>query len=110
MEDTTPPEVFCNAPPTIIPKDAPISFTATTEDICDPTVDFSITEFKCFENKKNGNVVDKGESCVVSIDGDTIHIQDSGGTNDHIQWTVYAVDGSGNDTTEICEVLVVKKK
>ncbi len=110
VEDTTPPEVFCNAPPKITPSDAPVSFTATAQDACDATVDYSITEFKCFEIKQNGKVIDKGESCVVSFNNDTITIQDSGGVNDHIQWTVHASDDSGNETTETCEVLVVKKK
>ena len=61
VEDTTPPEVFCNAPATIVPSDAPVSYTATATDICDATVDFSITEFRCFEIKKSGRVVDKAE-------------------------------------------------
>lgn len=109
VEDTTPPEVFCNAPATIVPPDAPVSYTATATDICDATVDFSITGFRCFEIKKNGRVVDKAESCIVSFENDTIYIEDSGGVNDHIEWTVFAEDDSGNTTTETCEVLVVRK-
>jgi hypothetical protein len=35
VADTTPPEIFCNAPGAIVPPDAPVSFTATATDVCD---------------------------------------------------------------------------
>jgi hypothetical protein len=65
------------------------------------------TTFRCFEVKKNGKIIDKGESGVVSIDGDTITIDDSGGVNDQIEWTVTATDGSGNDASTTCLLRVV---
>jgi hypothetical protein len=55
----------------------------------------------------NGKTIDKSESCIVSIAGDTITILDSGGVGDHIEWTVHAVDGCGNTSEQTCSVLVV---
>jgi len=104
--DTTPPEVFCNAPTTIVPLDAPISFTATATDVCDAAPAVTITGFDCFKLTKKGKRIDKTESCVVTLAGDTITILDSGGVNDHIEWTVVATDASGIQTVEICEVLI----
>lgn len=106
VQDVTPPVISCNNPSTIVPADAPISFTATAEDNC--SVDApAITTFRCFEVKSNGKIIDKGESCVVSISGDTVTITDSGGVNDQIEWTVTATDGSGNEAETTCLVQVV---
>ena len=44
---------------------------------------------------------------MVTINGDTINIVDSGGVDDHITWTVTADDGNGNPATSTCEVVVV---
>ena len=64
----------CNSPATIIPPDAPISFTATATDICAGDLVPEITEFDCFKFTKKGKRIDKTESCVVAIDGDTIAV------------------------------------
>lgn len=109
VEDLEPPTVLCNAPATIIPPDAPISFTASAEDNClaETGVTTVITGFDCFEFKRNGNVIDKKESCEVSFADATISILDSGGVADHITWNVTATDGSGNEASAVCEVVVV---
>jgi hypothetical protein len=108
VEDSTDPAPACNAPATIRPKDAPLSFTASATDICDtPTV--AITEFDCFKFTKKGRRIDKTESCEVSIIGDTITIIDSGGVGDMITWTVEATDGSGNVGSTNCELGVVRQ-
>ncbi len=107
IEDTTPPVIHCNSPATIAPPDAPISFTATVTDICDPEVIAVITGFDCFAIKRNGRVQDKTESCEVSFADDTITILNSGGVGDHITWNVTATDGSGNQTDAVCEVVIV---
>jgi hypothetical protein len=106
--DATPPQVFCNTPANIIPPDAPISFTATATDTCDASPDVVVTGFDCFKFTKKGKRIDKTESCQVSISGDSVTINDSGGVNDTIEWTVEATDGSGNMSTTTCLVLVVK--
>ena len=109
--DTTPPDVFCNSPDKITPSDAPISFSATAEDICDPNLIVPvITEFDCFTFTKKGKRIDKTESCVVSFSGDTVTIHDSGGVGDIIEWTAEATDASGNVGSATCTVNVVKKK
>lgn len=108
IEDTTSPVVMCNNPSTIVPPDAPVSFTATATDTCEGDLTPVITAFDCFKFTKKGKRIDKTGSCAVSISGDIITILDSGGVDDHITWTAVATDGSGNVTTEQCEVLVVK--
>lgn len=107
VQDTLPPVIECNAPPTIVPPDAPISFTATAEDACDGTLIPEVTGYACFFTNPSGRLVDKRESCVVSFMGPTLTIDDSGGVRDTIQWTVTAEDEAGNVGMETCSVLVV---
>ncbi len=106
INDTTPPSVFCNAPNIIVPPDVPISFTATATDVCDAEVEVVVTGFECFMFTKKGKKIDKGESCVVTFGDDTVNIFDSGGVGDHIKWTIVATDDSGNQTVDMCEVVV----
>ncbi len=108
VQDTLPPVIQCNAPPTIIPPDAPISFTASAEDACDGTLIPEVIDYTCFWTNPAGKLVDKTNSCVVSFLGPTLSIDDSGGVKDTIQWTPTAMDASGNLGTETCSVLVVK--
>jgi hypothetical protein len=105
--DTTPPEISCNSPATITPPDAPISFTATATDQCEGPLIAEILGFDCFTFTKRGKRIDKTESCVVSIDGDRITIDDSGGVTNNITWTVAATDVSGNSTTVDCALAVI---
>jgi hypothetical protein len=107
--DTTPPEIACNAPATVTPPDAPISFAATATDTCDAEVVPEVLGFECFTFTKKGKRVDKGESCIVSALGDTLAIVDVGGVGDHVKWTVRATDGSGNASEVECETQVVRK-
>ncbi len=104
--DLEPPQIDCAAPPTIIPPDAPISFTPIVTDNC-AVAESAIEGYDCFMIAGNGKVIDKKDSCVVEFTDETITILDSGGVGDHITWTVSATDTSGNSTTEACEVLVV---
>lgn len=106
--DTTPPTIACNAPATITPTQAPISFTATASDICDPSPSATVTGFSCYKVGKNG-VVSKVESCVVSFKSNKITITNSGGIGDNVQWTVSARDHSGNTSTATCVVRVVQR-
>jgi hypothetical protein len=110
VRDTTPPVLECNAPPTISPPDAPITFTATATDVCDPDVAAHVDGFTCYEIKKNGKRIDKTGSCVVRVDGARLTVRDSGGVNDHIAWTISATDASGNPSAAACEVVVVRKR
>jgi N-acetylneuraminic acid mutarotase len=98
----TPLEIQCNSPATIVPPDAPISFTATATDTYGSMVPAMIIGVDCFKFTEKGKRIDKTESCVVSKNKDTVTISDSGGVGDHITWTVTA--GNNNDT---CEVVVV---
>lgn len=109
VEDLEPPTVLCNAPATIIPPDAPISFTASANDNCLAETGAStvITGFDCFKFTNKGKRIDKTESCEVSFADDTITILDSGGVGDRVTWRVTATDGSGNQASALCEILVV---
>lgn len=99
--DETPPAVRCNAPETIIPPDAPISFTATAADNCG-LGSMAITGYDCWAINGAGRRIDKKGSCEVTIEDDTITVVDSGGVGDHIEWTVEAADGGGNVATVAC--------
>jgi hypothetical protein len=105
--DVTPPVVSCNAPATIRPPDAPISFAASAVDNCseDPLVE--VVGFDCFDLTKKGRRIDKTLSCVVQLDGNTVTIQDSGGVGDNISWNVRAEDACGNPTEVECQLEVV---
>ena len=105
VEDIEPPEVQCNAPAMIIPPDAPITFMATATDNCSVS-SVVINDFDCFKFTKKGKRIDKTESCAVLVEGDKITILDTGGVDDHITWSITATDGSGNETTSACEVIV----
>jgi len=108
VEDVEPPMIVCNAPPTIIPPDAPISFTAMAIDNC-AVADLEILDYDCFFFAPNGTRVDKTGSCEVVVSGDTLTITviDSGGVGDNIVWTVRAEDDSGNPAVAQCGTLVV---
>jgi subtilisin family serine protease len=106
IEDTLPPTVMCNNPATIVPPDAPISFTATATDQCQGPITPEITEYDCFKFTKKGKRIDKTGSCEVTINGDQITILDSGGVGDNITWTTRATDTAGNTTTETCALEV----
>jgi hypothetical protein len=105
--DTTAPVIDCGAPPTIIPPNAPISFTATATDDCSET-SVTIASSDCFDFTKKGKRIDKTNSCVVSLNGDQITIVDSGGVGDNITWTVIATDACGNTHETLCALEVVK--
>ena len=99
-----PTNVQANAPATITPPDAPVSFKATATDNCSVAV--KITDYFCYKVKKDGSQQSKMESCVVNVSGDTLTVNNSGGVGDNIIWTVLATDQSGNTATAKGSVLV----
>lgn len=105
--DEIAPEAFCNAPATITPPDAPITFTAGVTDACDPAPTVEIVGYRCEFYAPNGRVVDKGDSCIVTVDGDSITIVDSGGVGDHIYWSLLTTDECGNTRESECHTEVV---
>jgi hypothetical protein len=108
--DTTPPVIDCNAPVEIIPSDAPISFTATVTDNCDgDETTVEITDYDCSTFTKKGKRIDKTGSCVVSFEGDTINIIDSGGVGDIITWSAVSTDDCANTAEIECTIDVVRK-
>ena len=103
--DRTDPVLSCNAND-IVPPDAPISFTASSDDDGLSGVTTVVTGFSCWTINGSGRRIDKGESCVVDFSGDTLKILDSGGVGDNIDWTVTATDEAGNTSTEMCSITV----
>ena len=79
---------------------------ATATDNCG-VESVAIFEPDCFKFTKKGKRIDKTESCVVSVAGDTITIDDSGGVGDHISWKISVTDVNGNSAEGSCEVIVV---
>jgi M6 family metalloprotease-like protein len=107
VEDTTAPVIACNAPATITPPDAPISFTASATDNCDTNPSVAVTAYDCFTYTKKGKRIDKRESCVVQMSNNVVTILDSGGVADTITWTVRSSDCAGNVSTGVCSANVV---
>jgi hypothetical protein len=107
--DTTPPEVFCNAPTTIPPPNKPISFTATATDVCTAAVVPQLVSFECFKFDARGRKLDKTKTCKVVLQGATITISPPQGVGNHIAWIARAVAGSGNVGTVGCEIEVVQQ-
>jgi len=107
VEDTTAPVISCNSPATIIPPDAPISFTATAVDNCEADPLVEITGFDCFKFTRKGKRISKLRSCVIQTNGPTITIEDSGGVGDNITWDVRATDDCGNFSEVTCALEVI---
>ena len=103
--DSTPPRALCNAPASITPPQAPISFTASASDSCG-AASVVVTGYKCYFDNKPGKRVNRTPSCQVALAGDTITVLDSGGVADNIVWTIVATDASGNTSTSDCKVVV----
>lgn len=105
--DVTPPvAIDCNAPDTITPPDAPVSFTATSSDNCG-SPDVAVVSYDCYMYNGSGKRVDKTDSCVIDLAGDTITIQESSGVGTLIDWVVTSADQSGNTVEQTCGLEVV---
>ena len=105
--DTTLPGISVDFQPTVIPPDAPITFAASAADNCDASPLVEIFAYDCFAFTRNGRRIDKTDSCVVSLEGNTVTIHDSGGVNTHITWQTRAVDACGNESFVGSETVVV---
>lgn len=110
VADTTEPVISCNAVERMIPSNVVTTFTATAIDSCDADVVPEVTGFDCFTIDKKGRKIDRTDGCDLALRGPSVDIIDSGGVGDMIEWTVEAVDDSGNKETKTCSILVVRKK
>ncbi|MEW5853238.1 MAG: hypothetical protein AB2A00_30940 [Myxococcota bacterium] len=109
--DTADPVLSCNAPATIVQSSRPVSFHATATDVCDASVQATITGFECFKLGRGGRRIDTGDSCEVLLNSQDgiITIINAGGVGNHIRWFPSATDDAGNTATGTCEVVVVKR-
>ncbi|MCL7486899.1 MAG: hypothetical protein M8357_01830 [Desulfobulbaceae bacterium] len=108
VQDTVGPVISCNNSATITPAGAPVSFTATATDNCAAYPSVEIIGYDCFKFTRKGLRVDKTDSCMVEVSGDTVIITDSGGVGDNIVWTARSNDNCGNVNESTCSVSVVK--
>jgi hypothetical protein len=107
--DTTPPVIACNAPPWIVwPFWAPLSLKATARDICDPTVVPTITSAHCFRIEGRSGRLGTDGGCKLTVQGNELTLEHPNGFGDLLEWSVRAVDSSGNASTRKCEAIVVK--
>jgi len=104
--DAIPPVGLCNNPPTMLPRDAPITFTATGTDNCGVSL-VKVHSYDCTAVNGAGKVISKLGSCVVTLNGGSLTVVDSGGVGDHITWTGTVTDSSGNVTTFSCAIDVI---
>ena len=64
-----------------------------------------------FVRREGGMRVDRTDRCDIAFRGETVvNIINSGGVGNMIEWTLLAVDDSGNSSTQTCTVEVVRKK
>jgi hypothetical protein len=108
--DSSAPIISCNSPAKIAPAQIVLSFTATAADTCDTDVIPEAFEYDCYSFTKKGKRVDRSDRCDVAFRGEVVDIINSGGVGDMIEWTLLAVDDSGNSSTQTCIVNVVRKK
>ena len=103
--DTTAPEITFTLggsnPPSVLsgtyqiyPKDVPISFTVTTEDVCGTSgVALSYT---CTAINSQGKIIDRSSTCKVTINGGNVLISQSGGVGNLFTITAVSTDECGN--------------
>ena len=110
VQDTTPPVLSCNAPPTMSPPQTAVSFVATATDVCTAgTITPQLTSYQCFKFSSAGKRIDTTNSCKVTLDGAQITIGSSIGVGDHIAWNGSAADATGNVGLVHCEGEVVSQ-
>ena len=103
--DRSAPAVWCNAPRTITPSLAPVSFTPVAADNCGGATPV-VHDSRCSGMNAHGGPI--RPPCQVATDGTTITILDSGGVGTSIRWKVFARDDDANRTDVVCEVQVVR--
>lgn len=107
--DTTPPEISCNSPATIVPPGSAVTLTASAGDVRDAAVTPVLSAPRCFKINGSGAVVTlPASACKTTVSGNQATIAVSGGVGTHVVWTATATDDAGNVSTRDCEVVVVK--
>lgn len=106
VTDSQAPTIQCQTH-SITPPDAPITFTASISDSCS-TPQSQVVAYDCYRFNKKGKRIVTTDSCVVSIAGASVTIEETSGVASFIDWTVEATDSSGNQSSEVCSVAVTK--
>jgi FtsP/CotA-like multicopper oxidase with cupredoxin domain len=108
VSDTGGPTIECNAPEKIVPSDVTEIVTTSASDTCDPDVVPEAVAYDCFAYTKNGRRQDRTKTCEIVLNGPAVEIVDSGGVGGMVEWTLEATDASGNTSTKLCSVEVVR--
>jgi hypothetical protein len=100
--DNRPPEIDCGAPDAITPNQGPTAIRALIADACDEDPIAEVVGFDCFDLTRKGKRIDKTGSCRVEVTGDTLTVDHGGGVGTRIEWSLRAVDASGNTSELVC--------
>lgn len=109
--DLTPPAApHCNAPASLIRRDAPVSFTATAVDNCAEIsgLNVEVVAQRCVRIERSGVRRDKAGACRIRTEGARIMIgrPGGGGAAHEVSWLVRATDAAGNTSHATCRVLI----
>ena len=102
--DTTAPELSWSVngapvddalPIEIKPNEVPVTVSVAASDICGEAT-LKPVNVTCHKVNKKGGIIDKSDSCELTVDGGTVTILDSGGVGNIITIFACAVDECGN--------------
>jgi HYR domain len=99
----TGPVIQCNAPDVVSGE---VTITATASDDCADIVSIEVTDYRCVSTGRPGRDGGSDRACPLSTDGATLIIGGGGCSSGSIEWTVRAVDATGNETTQGCRAPV----
>ena len=102
ITDSQAPSIQCSAN-NITPPEAPVTFSAGSSDYCSVPVT-EVVSYDCYKFTKKGKRVDKTDSCVVTMSGANITIEETSGVGSFIDWTVQSTDSVGNQSSELCSI------
>ncbi len=91
----------------ITPPDAPITFTASASDSCS-TPAVAVVAYDCYRFNNNGKRIDTMDSCVITMSGANVTVEETSGVGSYIDWIVEATDSSGNMNSETCTIEVIQ--
>lgn len=90
----------------ITPPDAPVTYSASASDSCGVPV-VQILSYDCYRTNKKGKLIDTTDSCVVTLSGANLSVEETSGVASFIDWSVQAIDSAGNQSTKTCGIEVL---
>ncbi|MFT7579118.1 MAG: putative repeat protein (TIGR01451 family), partial [Myxococcota bacterium] len=103
VQDVTPPSVRCGTPETVATESLPAAFTSSAADACG--VQITVSGLGCTVIGPDGTTTElTGADCPALSEGETATVYGFAGLAGTVRWTVTAVDPSGNETVQTCEI------